>query len=126
MERKVLGKVGSPGTSVGIVIPAGTLIFISGMVALDEAGQVIAPGDMEAQARFVFRKIGSVLQEAGATLADVVKITSFVTDISQYDTFAQVRQEAFGAGPYPASATVEVAALVRAGLVVEVEAVAVV
>ena len=125
MERKILGKAAG-SYSLGVSAPAGRLIFISGMVALDEAGEVIGPGDMEAQTRSVFQQIGALLQEAGASMKDVVKITTFVTDMSQYGKFAAARKEVFAPGPYPASATVKVSGLVKDGLLVEVEAIAVI
>jgi len=125
MERKVLGKT-TASYSLGISVSAGRLIFISGTVAMDDQGNVIGPGDMETQARAVFQQIGKLLREAGATLRDVVKITTFVTDMSQYGKFSSVRKKVFGNGPYPASSTVKVAGLVKDGLLVEVEAIAVV
>jgi enamine deaminase RidA (YjgF/YER057c/UK114 family) len=125
MEHQVLGN-SSGSYSLGVSVPAGRLIFISGTVAMDDAGRVIGSGDMAKQARAIFKKIGALLAEAGATIKDVVKITTFVTDMSQYGRFATVRKEVFGDGPYPASATVLVSGLVAEGLVVEVEAIAVV
>ena len=126
MERQVIGKPTGSSYSYGVAVPAGRTVFVSGTVALDEQGQVVAPGKMESQARHVFRRIEELLQEAGATLKDVVKISTFVTDMSQYADFSKVRGEVFGGGPYPASATVGVSALVMDGLILEVEAIAVV
>ena len=126
MERQVLGKPTRSSFSAGIAVPAGRLVFISGMIALDDQGQVVGLGDMEAQARHVFGQMGELLREAGATFANVVKITTFVTDMSKYGDFAKIRGEVFGGASYPASATVEVSGLVRDGLLVEVEAIAVV
>jgi enamine deaminase RidA (YjgF/YER057c/UK114 family) len=125
MPVQVLGNTTST-YSLGIVAPAGRLIFISGTIAVDEKGRVIAPGNLEKQARFIFEEIGKLLAEAGANLSHVVKLTTYVTDMTQYSRYAIVRKEVFGAGPYPASATVGVAGLVYEGLVVEIEAVAVV
>ena len=124
MDVQVLGK--STGTySLGIAAPAGRLIFISGAIATDERGRVVAPGDVEKQSRYIFQKIGALLAEAGASLQDVVKITVFVTDMSQYRRFASVRGEVFSPGPLPASSTVLVAGLVQEGVAVEIEAIAV-
>ena len=125
MSRRTLGKPTGSSYSAGISVPAGRLVFISGIVAMDENGEVIAPGDMEAQTRHVFDRMGELLQEAGAGFQDVVKITTFVTDMSQYAGFSKVRGEVFRNG-YPASATVGANALVKDGLLVEVEAIAVV
>lgn len=125
MKRQILGKT-TASYSLGVSVPAGRLVFISGTVALDEEGQLVGPGDMETQARYVFEQIGKLLQEAGATFDNVVKITTFVTDLTDYAKFANVRKEVFGDGPYPASSTVKVAGLVVEGLLLEVEAIAVV
>jgi len=80
---------------------------------------------MERQAREIFRRMELLLKEADASLKDVVKITTFVTDMKQYSDFAKVRKEVFSNGAYPASATVEVKGLVKEGLLIEIEAVAV-
>ncbi len=125
MPRRTLGKPTGSSYSAGVSVPAGRLVFISGIVAMDESSEVIAPGDMEAQTRHVFDRMGELLLEAGAGFQDVVKITTFVTDMSKYAGFSKVRGEVFRDG-YPASATVGANALVKEGLLVEVEAIAVV
>ncbi len=125
MSRRTLGKPTGSSYSLGISVSHGRLVFISGIVAMDENGNVIAPGDMETQTRHIFDRMDDLLREAGADFRDVVKITTYVTDMSQYAAFSKVRGEVFQDG-YPASATVGVSALVFDGLVVEVEAIAVV
>jgi len=110
----------------------GNLVFVGGQVAIDERGEVIAPGDIEVQTREVYRAIERVLREAGAELSDVVKITSFlVTDAEgeAYDEFwrkmAGVRREFFPPEG-PCGTGVIVSQLLYPGLVIEVEAVAVI
>lgn len=125
MGRQTLGKPTGASYSAGVVVPDGRLVFISGTVAMDDNGDVIAPGDMEAQSRHIFARISELLAEAGAGLDNIVKITTFVTDMSKYAGFSKVRGEVFGSD-YPASATVGVSALVKPELLVEVEAIAVV
>ena len=125
MQRETLGKPTGASYSSGIIVPAGRLVYISGTVAMDEDGNVVAPGDMEAQSRHIFNRIGELLAETGADFGNVVKITAYVTDMDAYSGFSKVRGEVF-AGSYPASATVGVSALVVPGLLVEVEAIAVV
>ena len=104
-------------------VRVGDTVYVSGQVALDPQGDLIGGDDMMAQARQVFANIREVLAEAGATMDDVVKITAFITDMSQYAGYAAARVEAF---PYniPASSTVGVAQLVNPDLLVEVEAIA--
>lgn len=125
MERQTLGKPTGSSYSAGIVAPAGRLVYISGTVAMDDDGAVVAPGDMEGQSRHIFGRIGELLAEAGAGFDHVIKITAYVTDMGAYAGFAKVRGEVFSGG-YPASATVGVSALVVPELLVEVEAIAVV
>lgn len=100
----------------------GDLLFVSGMVALDESGAVVGPGDVTAQARHVHELLGAVFAHAGASFADVLKVTVFLTDINDRQAVNEVRQEFFGAAK-PASTLVQVAALAVPGLLVEVEAV---
>ena len=99
-------------------------IWVSGMVAFDPKGNIVGQGDMRAQADQVFANIAAVLAEAGASLDDVVKITAWLTDMNQYSGYNDARAAAF-TGRLPASATVHSPQLVRPGLLVEVEAVAV-
>jgi 2-iminobutanoate/2-iminopropanoate deaminase len=113
----------SQGASFSQGIRVGDTIYVAGMAALDAEGKIVGPGDMKAQARKTFENIGTVLAEAGATLADVVKITAYVTDMSKYSEYAQVRAEVFSRNP-PTSATVSTAKLVSPELLVEVEAIA--
>jgi 2-iminobutanoate/2-iminopropanoate deaminase len=103
-------------------VRAGDLLFISGCVPVDGDGELV-PGDVVAQARQVFANIGAVLSAAGATFADVVKVTVFLTDVDDRSAVNTVRQEVFGAAR-PASTLVEVRRLAIAGARIEVEAVA--
>lgn len=104
-------------------VRVGDRIYVSGQVAFDRTGEIVGVGDMTAQARQIFKNIGAVLAEAGATLDDVVKITSYITDMSRYGEYAAARAEAF-TGNLPASATVSTPALVMPALLVEVDAIA--
>jgi reactive intermediate/imine deaminase len=103
----------------------GPLLFVSGVVPVDEAGKLVGGDDVVAQARQVFANMGMVLAAAGATFADVVKVTVFLTEVEDRPRINALRQEAFGAAR-PASTLVEVAALAVPGAKIEVEAVAVV
>ena len=103
----------------------GPLLFVSGVVPVDGAGRLIGGDDVVAQARQVFSNLGAVLAAGGATFADVVKVTVFLTDVDDRARINVVRQEAFGEAR-PASTLVEIAALAIPGARIEVEAVAVV
>jgi len=106
-------------------VRAGNLLFLSGFVPVDGEGQLVGGDDVVAQVRQVFANLGAVLSAAGATFADVVKVTVFLTDIADRARINPVRQEVFG-DARPASTLVEVSALVVPGAKVEIEAVALV
>ena len=101
----------------------GDLLFVSGCVGLDGAGQVTAPGDAREQARVALGHVGNALRAAGTDFSQVLKVTVFLTRIADRAAVNEVRQEFFG-DARPASTLVEVTALVHPDLVVEVEAVA--
>jgi enamine deaminase RidA (YjgF/YER057c/UK114 family) len=100
-------------------------IFVSGTVGWGDDGKVTGEGDMYAQARQAIRNIEKALAQAGASLADVVRTRTFVTDISRFEDVAKAHGEAFG-DIRPAATVVEVKALVDAVMLVEIEADAVV
>jgi len=107
-----------------VVVEGRKTIFVSGQLARDPRGDVVGAGDMRAQLRQVGENIKAALAAAGATLADVVKTNTYVTDIEEFFKHVDVRMEYFGA--LPTSTTVEVRRLAHPDLVVEVEVIAVV
>lgn len=98
---------------------AGGIAYVAGMTARGSD----AAGDEYAQAKAIFAKIKNLVEAAGGTMADVMKVTIFVTDISQREKVWQARREFFS-GNFPASTLVQVAALADPLLKVEIEAVA--
>ena len=104
-------------------VRTGEMVYTSGQVAYDPDGNIVGGSDMRAQAGQTFENIRQVLEAAGATMDDVIKITAFVTDMSQYSGYAAARTEAFP-NTIPASTTVSCPTLVNPDLLVEVEAVA--
>ncbi len=104
-------------------IRVGDTVYVSGQVGFDPDGNIVGGDDMAAQARQVFANIRIVLEMAGATMNDVVKITAFLTDLGRYAGYSAARAEAFP-DRVPASTAVATPALVFPGLLVEVEAVA--
>ena len=101
---------------------AGNQIFTAGMTARNDA-EILAD-DEYGQAKAIFNKIARLLEAAGASMADVVKVVIYVTDISQREEVWRARREFFQ-GNFPVSTLVEVSALAKPELKVEVEAVAV-
>ena len=101
-------------------------IYISGQIAFDKNGTIVgAPGDMKAQAEQVFKHLETALAAAGATFADVVKMNSYITDMSKVQAVRDVRARYF-TDATPASTFVEVKGLVRPELLLEIEVIAVV
>lgn len=106
------------------VVRAGRLVFVSGCVASDGAGRTVGGNDATAQARQVHENLKRCLAAAGATFADVCKVTVFLKNIADREKVNIARKEYFGAHR-PASTLVEISRLVRDDLLVEIEAVAV-
>ena len=104
-------------------VRAGDLLFVSGFVPVDGDGRLVGGDDVVAQARQVFANLAAVLAAAGATFADVVKVTVYLTDIEDRARINPVRQEVFR-DTRPASTLVEVSALATPGARVEIDAVA--
>ncbi len=98
------------------------LVFISGQVPRDRDGNTVGVGDMAAQIRQVGENIKAALAAAGATWDDVVKTTTYVTDIDEFFRHPDVRMEYFGA--LPASTTIGISRLSHPDFMVEIEAVA--
>ena len=106
--------------------PAGTwsnCLVVNGVAYLAGMTAGGAEGDEYAQAKTIFTKIRHLVEAAGGAMADIVKVTIFVTDITQREKVWQARREFF-TGNFPASTLVQVAALANPSLKVEIEAVA--
>jgi 2-iminobutanoate/2-iminopropanoate deaminase len=101
----------------------GNLVFVSGQVALDSDGEVVGEGDVAAQANRALENLGRVLDAAGASPAYVLKITIFMTNAADRARIMPARRAFFGA-TRPASTLVEVRALARPELLIEIEAIA--
>ncbi|QEC69852.1 RidA family protein [Panacibacter ginsenosidivorans] len=101
-------------------VKVGKNVFVAGTTAVDEFGNIIGEDDPYVQASFVYRKIEKALQEAGSSLNDVVRVRTFVTDIKRWEEVARAQGEVFEE-IRPAATLVEVTALVRPELMVEIE-----
>jgi len=106
-----------------VAVEGRRMIFIAGQLARDRDGNIVGKGDMRAQIRQVGENLRTALAAAGATLNDLVKTTTFVTDIDEFFRHADIRMEYFGPA-LPTSTTVEVRRLAHPDLLVEVEAIA--
>ena len=108
-----------------VTVSGGRTVYVAGQVALDQAGNLVGQGDLKAQARQVFENLKTALASSEATFDDVVKITVFMTDVSDLQAFRETRNSYFTKEP-PASTLVQVVRLARPEFLIEIEAVAVV
>ena len=120
----------APGTGYShAVVTIGRTAFVSGQVALDEQGSVVGAGDLAAQTRQALANLERVLEALDATWRDVAKLGWYVTDVSQLQALREVREEVIRPIldrddlPNPASTLIQVSALFRPELLVEVDAV---
>ena len=97
--------------------------YVAGQVALDSAGLVVGAGDFKAQAEQVFTNLRRALASVDASFGDVVKTTTFITDLKNMATLREVRARHFDASHAPANSLIPVAALARPELLLEIEAV---
>jgi 2-iminobutanoate/2-iminopropanoate deaminase len=111
----------APGTWSNCLVVNG-VAYVAGMIARGKDGKIV-DGDEYEQAKDIFAKIRNLVEAAGGTMADVVKVSIFVTDIKQREKVWRARREVFS-GDFPASTLVQVAALAEPSVKVEIEAVA--
>ena len=106
-------------------VRVGSVVEVTGTAAVDDQGQIVGVGDPYRQTQFIIAKIEYALQAAGASLADVIRTRIFVTDISRWEEIGRAHREAFGAIK-PATSMIEIRALIEPGMMVEIEASAII
>ncbi len=106
-------------------VKVGNSIEVSGTVAVDENNQTIGKGDAYLQAKFILQKIEKALQNAGASLKDVVRTRMFVTDITRWQEYGRAHGEFF-AGIMPCTSMIEVKGLIDPDYLIEIEATAII
>ena len=114
--------------SHGVAVHGGVTLQISGQIAVGLDGKVVGPGDLKAQTRLVFDNVKAIVEQAGGTLADLVKITQYVVGLKPEHRalITEVRNDYVSQTQPPASTMIGVPSLVMDGLLIEVEAVAVI
>lgn len=117
------GAVWGPTIGYSRAVRAGNMIFVAGTAAADPDGNAIAPGDAYAQAKDVLGRIERAIRELGGTMRDVVQTRIFVTDIGRWEEVGRAHGEAFRE-IHPVTSMVEVRALIAPGMLVEIEAIA--
>jgi len=114
----------SVGYSQVVAVRAERMLYISGQIALDQAGELVGPGDLLAQARQVFANLKAALDAFGATFDHVVKLNYYMVDIGQIPVVRAVRDEYVNVQRPPSSTAVEVRRLFRDEFLIEIDAVA--
>jgi len=108
-----------------VQVHGGRTVYIAGQVAFDKSGNLIGKGDFAAQATQVFENLKLALAAAGATFDNLVKVTTFVTDLSQMQVLREIRAKYYGKNA-PASTLVQITQLANPAFMIEIEAIAVV
>ena len=103
---------------------AGDFLFISGQAAIDGNGQIVGVGNFDVQAEQVFANLERVLRAGGSCLANVIKVTIFLRDMTNFPKIVELRGRYF-TPPYPADTIVEVSSLYSPEALIEIEAIAV-
>src|SRR3972149_4477493 len=103
----------------------GNTVYVAGQVGINLQGQVVGVGDCAAQCDQAYQNMQGVLEAAGASMRDVVKITQFFKDINDLGKVREARKKYFG-DHFPASTAVQVVSLALPDLLIEVEAIAVI
>ena len=130
MKRTLISPPKHPASrgaySPGLLVEHGgsSTLFLSGQLAIDAEGNVVAPFDATAQTEFIFGLIGPLLEAAGMGFADVVRVQTYLTHMPDFGKFSAIRNRFF-ADSRPASTLLEVKGLAREGCCVELEVTAV-
>lgn len=131
-EKKATVKFTNPpalsvprGYSHVVEVSGGKMVYVSGQLAFDKDGNMVGKADFRAQAKQVYENLKAALQAVGATFEDVIKLNTYLTDMSQLVVLREVRAEYLTSKTPPVSTTVEVHKLAREEAMIEIEAVAV-
>jgi 2-iminobutanoate/2-iminopropanoate deaminase len=113
-------------TGYSHVVKVGNTVYIAGQVSAGPDGSVVGKGDAEAQARQIWRNIEAAVKSVGGTLQNVVKTTTYVTNIQHAAGVRKVREELFQGSNPPTSTLLVISGLASPDYMVEIEAIAVV
>ncbi len=125
MQRIKTERAQQRGYSPAVITEGGRIVWLAGQTGtVDDSGKSLA-NDFEGQARQIFKGFDAVLRKAGGTLADLVQMTVFVTDVRYGERLWQVRKEVFG-DDFPGSAMVTITALANPDAMIEIQGYAVI
>ena len=124
VERFSSGSRWEAAVGYSRAVRAGPFVFVAGTTATASDGRIVGEGDAYVQTRRALANVEAALSEAGATLVDVVQTRLYVRDIARWEEVGRAHAEVFGEDP-PATAMVEVSALIDPRMLVEVEATAI-
>ena len=110
---------------IALAWKVGDLVFTSGQAAITEQGEIVGLGDFDAQVEQTMKNVARVLELAGSSMEDIVKVNIYVTDMTNFPKVLELREKYFSY-PWPADTIVEVSSLAIPGLMIEVDATAVV
>jgi len=111
------------------VMGPGKMIFLAGVGSENEngnGGDILYKGDFAAQRKYAFDKIKRALEKNGATLGDIAKMVTYLTDVRYQSDFGKCRQDIFGTTPMPAHTLLTISQLAWPGMLVEIDATAIV
>ena len=111
--------------SLVAIAQPGRMVFIAGQTASDPQGNVVGVADVRAQTRYVIEKIQRAIEAAGGTMNDLVSMNVFTTDVRYHRDINEVRRELLGSN-FPTSTMVQVVALARPELLLEINAIAII
>lgn len=106
-------------------VKIGNVIEVTGTVAVDENNLLVGKDNAYEQTRFIITKIGKILQQAGASLNDVVRTRMFVTDISRWEEYGKAHGEFFK-DIKPCTSMIEISSLIEKDYMIEIEATAII
>lgn len=102
----------------------GKLVFVSGLTAKNERGEIVGVGDVRAQTRQVCENLRAAMRAAGGSLADIMRVDVYIKDMAGFKDIHDIRREYFGPNP-PASTMVAVAGFTHPDMLIEINAIAV-
>ena len=123
MSREIINTAGAPAAigTYSQAVKVNNMVFISGQIPLDPESMEVVDGQFKAQAVRVFENLKEVAQASGGSLADAVKLTVYLSDLSNFPLLNEVMSD-YMTEPYPARAAIEVSALPK-GVMVEIDAI---